>query len=52
MGKGSEVVLALSFAVLCIFHKHRPQNLASSANSLMAVIIGTEDKPDKGIVFH
>jgi hypothetical protein len=48
MGRGSEIVLALSFAILSIFHKHRPQNLASSAKSLMAIIIGTEDKPDKG----
>lgn len=48
IGQGSEIVLALSFAILSLFHKHKPENLANSAKSLMAIIIGTEDKPDKG----
>lgn len=47
IGQGSEIVLALSFAILSLFHKHKPENLANSAKSLMAIIIGTEDKPDK-----
>jgi hypothetical protein len=45
---GSEIVLALSFAVLNFFYKHYPQHVTSGARNIMKVTVGTEESPDRG----
>eukprot|EP01126_Amoeba_proteus_P017094 TRINITY_DN1808_c0_g2_i25.p1 TRINITY_DN1808_c0_g2~~TRINITY_DN1808_c0_g2_i25.p1 ORF type:complete len:403 (+),score=57.26 TRINITY_DN1808_c0_g2_i25:70-1278(+) len=45
--RGSEIVFALSFAVLHSFYKHHPQHITNSASNVMKVTVGIEDSPDR-----